>query len=546
MSQIEEKSKTGKQNETNNLQDIDNGDSCLNTAGGFSKDNKLNSVLNEDEVEKSEGNDGNLAKPVKKKRKHEVTENESKLKVKSEKVSLSSRVETDGDSCVNAAGDFPKDNKLKSLLNEDKNEDEDEVEKSKGHDGKLAKKTKKKRKREVPETESKSKVKSGKVSFSSRVETDGDSCLSATGDFSKDNKLKSVLNEDKDEDEVEKGKGNDDNLAKVKKKRKVTENESTSKVKVKKVSFSSHVETFPASDTQNEKSKTEEDNLVRGKRFTPEEDEIVKDAVLHYIKSHALGEEGLNMVLNCHAYPQIRNCWREIGMSIPYRPHTAIYYRAHTLFERGEKRKWTKEETEFLQECYEKHGNDWKMVAKELGKNRVHVKDKWRRIKLSNKRRGKWSQEEYQNLYDLVNLDLQMKVVSQEKRSKHGMLRDDIPWGAISDKLSTRTDSTCCLKWYSQLTSSLVAENKWSNADDYRLIKALYDLDAACVEDVDWDSILEHRPGDVCRKRWDQMVLHIGYHGSKPFSEQVEILSERYCPDLTEIREAWDSKPSRQ
>ncbi|KAJ0531083.1 putative transcription factor MYB-HB-like family [Helianthus annuus] len=443
MSQIEEKSKKGKQNETNNLQDIDNGDSCLNTAGGFSKDNKLNSVLNEDEVEKSERNDGNLAKPVKKKRKHEVTENESKLKVKSEKVSFSSRVETDGDSCVNAAGDFPKDNKLKSLLNEDKNEDEDEV---------------------------------------------------------------------------EKGKGNDDNLAKVKKKRKVTENESNSKVKVKKVSFSSHVETFPASDTQNEKSKTEEDNLVRGKRFTPEEDEIVKDAVLHYIKSHALGEEGLNMVLNCHAYPQIRNCWREIGMCIPYRPHTAIYYRAHTLFERGEKRKWTKEETEFLQECYEKHGNDWKMVAKELGKNRVHVKDKWRRIKLSNKRRGKWSQEEYQNLYDLVNLDLQMKVVSQEKRSKHGMLRDDIPWGAISDKLSTRTDSTCCLKWYN----------------------------AACVEDVDWDSILEHRPGDVCRKRWDQMVLHIGYHGSKPFSEQVEILSERYCPDLTEIREAWDSKPSGQ
>ncbi|KAF5787716.1 putative transcription factor MYB-HB-like family [Helianthus annuus] len=544
MSQIEEKSKKGKQNETNNLQDIDNGDSCLNTAGGFSKDNKLKSVLNEDEVEKSEGNDGNLAQPVKKKRKHEVTENESKLKVKSEKVSFSSRVETDGDSCVNAAGDFPKDNELKSLLNEDKNEDE--VEKSKGNDGKLAKKTKKKRKREVTENESKSKVKSGKVSFSSRVETDGDSCLNAAGDFSKDNKLKSVLNEDKDEDEVEKGKGNDDNLAKVKKKRKVTENESNSKVKVKKVSFSSHVETFPASDTQNEKSKTEEDNLVRGKRFTPEEDEIVKDAVLHYIKSHALGEEGLNMVLNCHAYPQIRNCWREIGMCIPYRPHTAIYYRAHTLFERGEKRKWTKEETEFLQECYEKHGNDWKMVAKELGKNRVHVKDKWRRIKLSNKRRGKWSQEEYQNLYDLVNLDLQMKVVSQEKRSKHGMLRDDIPWGAISDKLSTRTDSTCCLKWYSQLTSSLVAENKWSNADDYRLIKALYDLDAACVEDVDWDSILEHRPGDVCRKRWDQMVLHIGYHGSKPFSEQVEILSERYCPDLTEIREAWDGKPSRQ
>ncbi|KAI3524063.1 hypothetical protein L1887_02694 [Cichorium endivia] len=355
--------------------------------------------------------------------------------------------------------------------------------------------------------------------------------------------------------------GNDDNSRKKdkkkKRKRRSTEEKDDTdcdpesrkkkkkKLKSKKVTFSGQVDVFPNSDTETKNPKPKKDNLLRGKRFTPEEDKIVKEAVLDYIKSHDLGEDGLKKLLNCRSHPETRNCWKEIGARIPYRPHTAVSYRAHILFEQAEKREWTEEETEFLKKCYKKHGNNWKMVAEELGKHRIHVKDKWRRIKLENKKGGRWSQEEYQNLHDLVNLDLQMKVASEEKKStKHGMLRDNIPWGAISEKLSTRDNATCCKKWYKQLTSSLVDEGKWSNADDYRLIRGLYDLDAACVEDVDWDGVVENRSGDVCRKRWDQMVLHIGSNGSKPFSEQVEILSQRYCPDLAEVREDWDSRPS--
>nr|GEX19511.1 DNA-binding protein REB1-like [Tanacetum cinerariifolium] len=186
-------------------------------------------------------------------------------------------------------------------------------------------------------------------------------------------------------------------------------------------------------------------------------------------------------------------------------------------------------------EQHEKHGNNWKKIAEEMGKYMVHVKDAWRRIKLENLKSGKWTQEEYQNIHDLVNLDLQMKLNS-EKKSQHGMLRDNIPWTAISDKSSTRNDATCCTKWYRQLTSSLVAEKKWCDADDYRMIGKLYEVDAYCVDDVDWDSLLEHRSGDISRKRWDQKVKHIGDYWSKLFAEQVDILATRYSPDLAETR----------
>ncbi|GMH30055.1 hypothetical protein Nepgr_031898 [Nepenthes gracilis] len=135
-------------------------------------------------------------------------------------------------------------------------------------------------------------------------------------------------------------------------------------------------------------------------------------------------------------------------------------------------------------------------------------------------KKGQWSQEEYQTLFDLVNADIQMKAF-QEKKSKHGMLRDNISWEAISNKLSTRTNASCCVKWYDQLTSPMVAEGKWADTDDYHLLIALFKLDASCEEDVDWDSLLEHRPGDVCRKRWSQMVRHIGEHRNKLFAEQL-------------------------
>ncbi|XP_055825734.1 RNA polymerase I termination factor [Solanum dulcamara] len=311
----------------------------------------------------------------------------------------------------------------------------------------------------------------------------------------------------------------------------------------KRVRFSGHVQIFPSlNDPRDEKHNIEEENLLRGKRFSKLEDEIVKKAVHKYIEIHNLGEEGLKKVLNSRSYPEIKGCWKEIGSAIPYRPSTAVYSRAQILFRRSESRKWTEEEYEMVRKFQKENGNNWKALADELGKHRWHVKDTWRRIKLPNLNKGQWTQEEYQTLFDLVNTNLRLKL-SEEKKSKHGMLRDNIAWGAISDSLSTRTDATCCLKWYGQLTSPMVAKGEWADADDYRLVDALFELDASCIEDVDWDNLLDHRPGDICRKRWNQMVLHIGQLGNRPFAEQVEVLAKRYRLDLAEVREAWDSKP---
>ena len=55
-------------------------------------------------------------------------------------------------------------------------------------------------------------------------------------------------------------------------------------------------------------------------------------------------------------------------------------------------------------------------------------------------------------------------------------------------------------------SSPIVAEGIWADADDFLMLDALSSLDACCMEDVDWDNLIEHRAGDLCRKRWNQMV----------------------------------------
>ncbi|KAK4856821.1 hypothetical protein QYF36_021670 [Acer negundo] len=342
----------------------------------------------------------------------------------------------------------------------------------------------------------------------------------------------------KDRDQSdEKTMENVDNSKKKKKRQKnysadVMVKNRTQKKSSKKVSFSDDVEVFPPPAC-----------LVHAKRFSEEENEMLKKAVLSYIEAHGFGEEGLEMVLNCRSHPETKNCWKEIAAALPWRPRESIYYRAHIIFERDENHKWSPEELELVKKFHEKHGSDWKTLASGLGKHRHHVKDAWRRIRFPNRKMGPWSQVEYQNLFDLVNSDLRMRA-SEEKKSKHGMLRDNISWEAISEKLSTRTNALCCQRWYDQLSSPLVKEGKWSDIDDYHMVNALSGLDACHIDDVDWDNLLEHRPGDICRKRWNQMVKHLGTYGSKPFAEQVEILSQRYCEDVLEAREAYNSRPA--
>ncbi|PIA32099.1 hypothetical protein AQUCO_04600037v1 [Aquilegia coerulea] len=304
-----------------------------------------------------------------------------------------------------------------------------------------------------------------------------------------------------------------------------------SKKPSKRVKFSKNIEVFPLSDedldpgkkTSNPRKKRVDrgsTDVNRDKKDSNHAQAVHKGRRLYYTKC-------------CSKLYQV-TC-------MDWRSKTSIYSRAHILFERAEKREWTPEEKELLRKFHEEHGSDWKHFAAEYGKSRIHTKDTWRRICLPNHKKGHWSQDEYQKLFDLVNMDLLMKVYD-EKKSKHGMLRDNISWEAISQRLSTRTMAECCTKWYYQLESPLIRAELWANTDDILMLNALNERDFSSEEEVDWDNLLEHRSGDLCRKRWQQMVKHLGEHGLKEFADQVETLANRYSVDVLEARKIYQEK----
>ncbi|CAN6208459.1 unnamed protein product [Urochloa humidicola] len=318
------------------------------------------------------------------------------------------------------------------------------------------------------------------------------------------------------------------------------------KDKGKRVSFTDDVEVFNIGGGDgDEEGGSGDSGLVHGQRFTPEEDAILMEAIEKYAEMRQLGEKGLEMIRECIKHPETRGCWAEIATSLPHRPVMAVYKRARILLYRSAERKWTPEEYEIVRRSVENNGTSWKTLATELGKSEIHVKDTWRRMKPKNLKKGAWTQDEYQNLFDLVNLDLRVKA-HQKIAPTHRQLRDNISWEAISEKLTTRNNKDCCVKWYQQLASPLVKEGIWADTDDYLLMEALQKVDAVCVEDVDWETLLDHRSGEVCRRRWNQMVRMIGGHREKPFIEQVEVLARRYCPEMLDYRklpEASDLSP---
>ncbi|XP_027166526.1 ABC transporter F family member 4-like [Coffea eugenioides] len=114
-------------------------------------------------------------------------------------------------------------------------------------------------------------------------------------------------------------------------------------------------------------------NWMRVKGFSKVEDEVVKEAVLGYIEAHCLGEEGLKMVLTCILYPEVWNCWKKIGTCLAIGLRVPSNIMLKFCFEGMEKRKWTEEEIKPVHEFQEKHGNQWKLLADELGKHRIHL-----------------------------------------------------------------------------------------------------------------------------------------------------------------------------
>ncbi|KAL3695607.1 hypothetical protein R1sor_009683 [Riccia sorocarpa] len=269
--------------------------------------------------------------------------------------------------------------------------------------------------------------------------------------------------------------------------------------------------------------------------FTKEEDEKVKTAVYDYIKGKKWGEaDGMEKLLRSRMNFERRGAWVEIAKCLP-RPVKQIYARAHILFSDLKTGTWSEEEEEKLKELHALHGRDWKTIEKFMGRSGQLCKDKWRKLRLAPiLQRGRWKEEELDRLCKYVRWSLKLKEQLGRQKS-HRILRDDINWEPIADKLG-RHSTSCAVTWYERLASSLVVEGSWANGDDRRLLRSLMESGASSEEAVDWDTLLDDRDGLTCERRWYQMKRLLSDQHA-PFEDKLEHLIRRYAPDLIGIEE---------
>eukprot|EP00850_Spirogloea_muscicola_P016811 SM000139S00128 [mRNA] locus=s139:308636:312000:+ [translate_table: standard] len=270
-------------------------------------------------------------------------------------------------------------------------------------------------------------------------------------------------------------------------------------------------------------------------RFSKEEDRTIVAAVLEYVRVHGWEEdEGIQRLLKPRT-SKMKGVWLELAKALPDRHVKRVYMRALRLLDkRNYVGQWTAEEEDTLRRLYAEHGPKWSKLAGSFGRLPGALKDKWREIKNGGHQEGKFTAAEVDKLCDLVHEAVRSKskaIQPQDIEVGGRQIRDDINWTWISKHFPGRTYNQCLRTWYYRIAPSMVLEGSWGPRDDQRLLESLLECGEDYDTEIQWDTLLDNRSGETCKKRWKQIKKHLP-DGYWTFEEQVEMACKRLAPEL--------------
>ena len=226
-----------------------------------------------------------------------------------------------------------------------------------------------------------------------------------------------------------------------------------------------------------------------------------------------------------------RKAFLEIAKDFPTRNPKQIYGFATRYYDpNNHKGKWSEEEKEQLADLVELKGEKWKEIGEILERAGASCRDKWRSMK-NKYQRGDWTPEELSQLKQLVNEQLAARGAAPGRGpgegNEHLPVRDNINWKAISLKLKTRSENTCCQKWY-LIAPDSVATGEWGEGDDLVMVGALRRARAASEANVDWASLVRGRTLSQIKRRFKDLRQAIPKYHTLSFAEVVEKLNEKH------------------
>ena len=226
-----------------------------------------------------------------------------------------------------------------------------------------------------------------------------------------------------------------------------------------------------------------------------------------------------------------RKAFLEISKDFPTRNPKQIYGFATRYYDpNSHKGKWSEEEKEQLANLVEYLGEKWKDIGEYLERAGSSCRDKWRSMR-DKYQRGDWTPEELSQLKQLVNEQLAARGAAPGRGpgegNEHLPVRDNINWKAISLKLKTRSENTCCAKWY-RIAPDSVASGEWGEGDDKVMVAALRRAQAASEADVNWASLVRGRTLSQIKRRFKDLRQAIPKNHTLSFTEVVRKLFEKH------------------
>ncbi|EFN59006.1 hypothetical protein CHLNCDRAFT_49822 [Chlorella variabilis] len=308
---------------------------------------------------------------------------------------------------------------------------------------------------------------------------------------------------------------------------------------------------------------------VKSGAFSKAEKDAIKRAVEAYAVANGRSTDDYSWLYGSSRRGETKGLWSKIAAALPHRTVKSVWAAGSRLFHEGNYQgRWSSEEDAQLLQLVSEKGRRWKEIGGALGRMPETCRDRWLMVRLGeDRKRGRWEEDETERLRQAVHDYLAAKVAAEGQAGGEGevtlsmaditgavaepvvdedgaaaftvsrrVVLDDIDWSVVSAAVGTRTNIQCLEKWYSQLSPSMVARGEWGSGDDRRLLRALYLSGAAHDYELDWSSLVRGRTAAQARRRWRLMLKVVPDHRDREFEELVEVLVDRYLPQLKERR----------
>ncbi|KAL3681975.1 hypothetical protein R1sor_024931 [Riccia sorocarpa] len=236
-----------------------------------------------------------------------------------------------------------------------------------------------------------------------------------------------------------------------------------------------------------------------------------------------------------------RGVWKEIGRYLPWSSIARVNMKTRSILFAGKTGRWDEEETLSLKRLVQEYKHDWVTISSKLGRSNGACARKWGSIKLDElrtRKRGKWTQQEYDNLCQCVREAKATIILDPSRRAGNRKVIDNLRWEPVAVKMG-RPANQCSAVWYCRLAPSVgkelylsEEEREWADEDDKRLLKKMLRLITRYGR-IYWPKVfLKNRTVATCKVRFDQMTKHLGDRSDTNVEEQLHMLLRRYAPDL--------------